>query len=208
MALNAKSVCPLCKDSLTVNKLLVLDNGKGTLNNKKQSETPEEIAEKLEKERQQIENLPYDEKLQLLKLQLLKTSALEKNKYEIIDSIFELNRNNKLQKVLIFTEYESTLNTKVTSILDKHKMKYGKIKGTGLAISKQIENYRSGDTNVLMINSKYFGSGTNLENTTDIIIIHKMHSDVEMQVIGRAQRYGRVGNLRVWKLYYENEVNQ
>ena len=46
----------------------------------------------------------------------------------------------------------------------------------------------------------------NLENTTDIIILHKMNKDIEMQAIGRAQRYGREGNLRVWKLYYQNEV--
>lgn len=202
MVLNSKSICPLCKEFLTISKLLILDNGQGKLNNAKKEETQEEIAERQEQERQRIENLPYNDKLELLK-----KSSMEYSKYDIIDHIFQLNRNNPVQKVLIFTEYESTLNTKVTSILDKYKMKYGKIKGTGLAISKQIENYRTGETNVLMINSKYFGSGINLENTTDIIIIHKMHSDVEMQVIGRAQRYGRVGNLRVWKLYYENEMN-
>ena len=65
----------------------------------------------------------------------------------------------------------------------------------------------SNNLDALLINSLYFGSGLNLENTTDLIIIHKMKADIEMQVIGRAQRYGRVGNLRVWKLYYENECN-
>ena len=47
----------------------------------------------------------------------------------------------------------------------------------------------------------------NLENTTDIIIMHKMQGDIEMQAIGRAQRFGREGELRIWKLYYQNESN-
>ena len=86
-------------------------------------------------------------------------------------------------------------------------MKYDRIRGSSATINKQLEKYKSsnGETNVLLVNSKFFGSGMNLENTTDIIIMHKMQSDIEMQAIGRAQRFGRVGELRVWKLYYQNE---
>ena len=123
-----------------------------------------------------------------------------------MDKIFELNHYNPKKKYLIFTEYESTLNHKITNMLDKWGLKYGRIKGSGIMITNLVEQYKTGDINTLLINSKYFGSGMNLENTTDIIIIHKMQADVEMQVIGRAQRFGRIGNLRVWKLYYQNEV--
>ena len=108
----------------------------------------------------------------------------------------------------IFTEYESTLNSKITGILDKYGLSYARIRGTSTSISCMVETYRQSDDkiNVLLINSKYFGSGLNLENTSDIIILHKMQSDIEMQVIGRAHRYGRKESLRVWKLYYQNEA--
>ena len=52
---------------------------------------------------------------------------------------------------------------------------------------------------------KNYGSGLNLENSTDLIIMHKMKPEYEEQVIGRAQRPGRKGVLNVWKILYENE---
>ena len=74
-------------------------------------------------------------------------------------------------------------------------------------MKKNIQKYKNENVNVLLLNSRYFGSGLNLENTSDIIIIHKMAADIEMQIIGRAQRYGRTNELRIWKLYYKNEIN-
>ncbi len=64
-----------------------------------------------------------------------------------------MNNNNTIKKYLIFTEYESTLNTKLTSILEKWNLKYDRIKGSSLTINKQIEKYRQSDNelNVLLI---------------------------------------------------------
>ena len=58
---------------------------------------------------------------------------------------------------------------------------------------------------MILANSLNFGSGLNLENTTDIIIYHKMDKDLESQVIGRAQRPGRTTSINIYKLNYENE---
>ena len=41
--------------------------------------------------------------------------------------------------------------------------------------------------------------------SSDIIIYHKMTSDLEKQVIGRGQRLGRTEPLTIHKLCYENE---
>jgi hypothetical protein len=129
------------------------------------------------------------------------------SKYDNMDKIFELNNNNPIKKYLIFSEYDNSFNYKITNILDKWGLKYKSIQGTSTTITKNIEKYKNEDVNVLLLNSRYFGSGLNLENTSDIIIIHKMAADIEMQIIGRAQRYGRINELRVWKLYYKNEIN-
>jgi hypothetical protein len=194
MALNAKSNCPNCNVGLMLNKLILL----GARNSAAAKEEKQVVKKAKEKA---FEEMTFDEKVEYIK-----RTAGEFTKYENMDRIFDVINRCEKKKVLIFTEYESALNTKVIAILDKYNLTYGRLKGTGATIDKQISSYRDGDTNCLMINSKYFGSGTNLENTTDIIIIHKMHSDVEMQVIGRAQRFGRVGSLRIWKLYYQNEM--
>ena len=144
----------------------------------------------------------------LQKVDHFKSISKNSSKYDNMDKILELNNENPIKKYLIFTEYESTLNTKITSILDKWNLKYDRIRGSSSTINKQLEKYKNpnGETNVLLVNSKFFGSGMNLENTSDIIIMHKMQGDIEMQAIGRAQRFGREGELRVWKLYYQNET--
>ena len=195
MSLNNKNSCPSCRTELSVAKLMLISN--------KKKETELDVDSKT-KTNKTIETDPstmtYPQRIELLK-----TKSIDFTKYENMDKIFELNSKNEVKKYLIFTEYESTLNMKITSMLDKWGLTYGRIKGTTATITKQIENYKKGNTNVLLINSKFFGSGMNLENTSDIIIIHKMQGDIEMQAIGRAHRFGRVGNLRVWKLYYENE---
>ena len=49
------------------------------------------------------------------------------------------------------------------------------------------------------------GAGINLENTEHIIVLHKMNSELEKQILGRAQRLGRTSTLNVWKLEYLNE---
>ena len=47
----------------------------------------------------------------------------------------------------------------------------------------------------------------NLEQTTDIIFLHKMATDMEAQVIGRALRYGRTdAALHIWYLFNHEEM--
>ena len=207
LTLNSKSNCPTCRASLVIDKLLIVsikskddiikskNSGNGSGNGSSSGNgSGNEFFDKA---------LSYN-----ANINILKTKSIEYSKYDNLNYIFELNATKPNKKYLIFTEYESTLNTKITSILDKWNLTYGRIRGSSVTITKQIENYKnaSGGTNVLLVNSKFFGSGMNLENTTDIIILHKMHRDIEMQAIGRAQRFGRENSLRVWKLYYENET--
>ena len=58
-----------------------------------------------------------------------------------------------------------------------------------------------------MLNSSNYGSGLNLEMTTDIIIYHQLTKNLEIQVIGRAQRPVRNSSLNVYYLLHENEQN-
>jgi SNF2 family DNA or RNA helicase len=201
-ALNCKSVCPMCKMELTIPKMIMIsDKTKDDIAN---SYAKAEEEKKLVKKNKLSSIPPSYETL----LEHIREQATSYSKYENMDKIFELNANQQVKKYLIFTEYENTLNSRITSILDKWGLTYGRIRGSSQAIGNMVETYKKADDeiNVLLINSKYFGSGLNLENTSDIIIIHKMQNDIEMQVIGRAQRYGRIDNLRVWKLYYQNEI--
>jgi SNF2 family DNA or RNA helicase len=56
-----------------------------------------------------------------------------------------------------------------------------------------------------LIDDSYFGVGLNIEYATDFIFIHKTDPEIESQLIGRAQRFGRTEKLNIWKLLYPNE---
>jgi SNF2 family DNA or RNA helicase len=108
------------------------------------------------------------------------------------------------QKILIFSSYENTF-TNVIEVLQRMEMPYDYLKGNVNKIRCVLDEYRNGNLNVLLVNTNNYGSGLNLENTTDIIMFHRFDNEIEKQVIGRAQRYGRTQPLKVWYLLHENE---
>jgi len=123
---------------------------------------------------------------------------------EIVKERIEQNPNLKL---LVFTDYTSTLNNYIPALNDLG-LSYSKISGTTATISKRIREYKTIDNGIdcLLLNAEFCASGLNLENTTDIFITHKMTGSKMHQIIGRGQRPGRKGRLNVWKLFYENEI--
>lgn len=116
-----------------------------------------------------------------------------------------LSRMDASSKILIFSNNECSLHS-LHSVLDSLRMKYSHLKGNGNVIRSMVDKYKNGDTNVLLVNSRHYGSGLNLENTTDIIMFHKFDNEVEKQVIGRAHRLGRKEPLNLWYFLYTNEV--
>ncbi len=114
----------------------------------------------------------------------------------------QLNLNGRL---LVFSEYDASFN-QMLEILDNHGIKYSKIMGTSTHINSTVNKYKTGEIQCLLLNARYFGSGLNLENTTDIIIYHKMKDNLKKQVIGRAQRPGRTCQLKIWEFCYDNEL--
>ena len=117
----------------------------------------------------------------------------------------KIKLENEKSKILIFSEYEKPFD-KFVDILNELKIKYGLLKGTSL--KSNLNMYRNHDVDVLLINSRAFGSGVNLENTTDIIIYHYFNLEIEKQVIGRAQRPGRTRSLNTWYLFNQDEMNK
>ena len=111
-------------------------------------------------------------------------------------------------KILIFSDYTRTFD-KLGLVLDELDIKYTSVVGTTSSINKKIQLYKSNDSDsldCLLLNADYCASGLNLENTTDIIITHKMSNEKTQQIIGRGQRPGRKNTLNIWKLFYETEI--
>ena len=107
-------------------------------------------------------------------------------------------------KILVFSAHDQSFNGIIESLgtLGKSCVK---LVGSGSRITNIMKEYKNDDLDVLLLNANHYGTGLNLENTTDLVFYHKMTFDMEQQVIGRAQRYGRTQPLRIHYLYQENE---
>ena len=70
-----------------------------------------------------------------------------------------------------------------------------------------LTDFENGSTKVIMLNATNFGAGMNLQMATDVVIYHRFTSEMEEQVIGRAQRLGRTTPLNVHYLIHANETD-
>lgn len=123
-----------------------------------------------------------------------------------IEKIIELVKDNEGNKrFLIFSSYENSFE-KISDSLKKNNINFSMLKGSTGRIKNIIEDYKNNKINILLLNAKYFGSGLNLQMTSDIIIYHRMDKELEKQIIGRGQRLGRKGALRIYYLCHENEM--
>ena len=132
----------------------------------------------------------------------------DREKIDNFKLYFEKVMEKGKSKVLIFSEYEASFQELKKYLSDK-SFKFSELKGATTRIDNIVSKFKSSDDDrldVLLLNARYFGSGLNLQNTTDIFFYHKMGDSMTNQVIGRAQRPGRTETLNIWKLCYENEV--
>lgn len=121
-----------------------------------------------------------------------------------IESLMNIIKNKG--KYLVFSEYENSFN-KIIDQFNQHNITWQKLCGSSDVIKNIITKFKDGRINVLLLNAKYFGSGLNLQMTSDIILFHRMSDDLEKQIIGRGQRPGRTSPLKIHYLCYENELD-
>ena len=119
--------------------------------------------------------------------------------------ILMIKKKQEKAKVLVFSNYDTTFQN-IVPILTKLDMKFDYIKGNGNQIKCVIERYKNSNLDILLVNTRNYGSGLNLENTSDVVMFHKFDSMMDTQIVGRAQRYGRVGSLKIHYLLHENEI--
>jgi len=134
----------------------------------------------------------------------LKSKANElKDKLDVLIDIIQKKKDGSF---LLFANYTETFN-KIEKKFVEVGITYHILKGQSSTISKHINEYENKKIRVIMLNAQYFGAGMNLQTTTDLIIYHRFSSEMEEQIIGRAQRYGRKETLNVYYLLHDNENN-
>lgn len=108
-------------------------------------------------------------------------------------------------KVLVFSEFSMNNGEDVIKrVLGDHGTTAAP-KGSAQHIMNALEAFRDckprrggqPPVRVLMLNSRHLGSGHNLQCATHVVTLHSMSQDTYMQVVGRAQRWGRREPLHV-----------
>lgn len=123
-----------------------------------------------------------------------------------LDVLLDIIQKKKDGSFLLFANYTETFN-KIEKKFLEVGITYHILKGQSSSISKYINDYENKKVQVIMLNAQYFGAGMNLQTTSDLIIYHRFSNEMEEQIIGRAQRYGRKGTLNVYYLLHDNENN-
>jgi len=120
----------------------------------------------------------------------------------------QIARNHPCRsKTLVFTSHDSVF-PHIEAMLseDDISMRCAYLRGNSTTVNSVVDKYKGDGLDVLLANTTSYGSGLNLENTTDIVLFHKTDPERERQVVGRGYRMGRTTPLRVWHLLHSNEV--
>lgn len=137
-----------------------------------------------------------------------KSVSLVGNEYNLskIDRLINIISELSSDKKIIFSNHTKVFSD-IIRLLKKDNIKYIEIDTADIDyISSGIEKFKTEENyNILMADSIVNGAGLNLEFTDTIIIMHKMSTSVEKQLIARAQRPGRINQLKIYRLYHLNE---
>ena len=107
-------------------------------------------------------------------------------------------------RILVFSDYTETLD-RVAGHSARAYMSCSPLRGNPKTIASTLRKFKSGAVHVLTLNSKAMGSGLNLQMANYVIMMHRMTPELENQVIGRAQRFGRARRLVVLYVLLPNE---
>ena len=116
---------------------------------------------------------------------------LENNKSDRIptkeETIVKIIKENARGKFIIFSAYDDSFN-RIRNSLSDNGILFVEMKGD---ISTRVSDFKNGNIPVIFLNSTHSGCGLNLQETTDIILYHRMNPSIVTQIIGRANRIGR-----------------
>jgi SNF2 family DNA or RNA helicase len=122
-----------------------------------------------------------------------------------IEEFINFVEQNPKARILLFSGYDATF-FQLTSEMEHRSITFSSINGSTARVQKIINEFTEGNYRVLLLNSRHVGTGLNIVSATDVFLFHKMNSEMEKQIIGRAYRMGRTEPLSVHHLLHSNEV--
>jgi len=116
------------------------------------------------------------------------------NSTKIGNIIYYLKNND--ERVLIFSQWDRLL-LKLKDNMIKHGLKYVDLNGSIYNKTRNLNNFKENNAQILLMNSLFFNSGLNLQFCKKIIFIEPLYGDniykeaVKNQILGRINRLGQ-----------------
>lgn len=128
------------------------------------------------------------------------------NKARVLTELLAELIADKDKHVIVFSLHNGAFLA-AQNFLDKMGVNWKDLDGGNVAsIDAAVSDFVTGRAQVLFIASAQLGVGLDLQVTTDIIFCHAVSESIQRQVVGRAQRLGRIGTLTVHHLVHQNEA--
>lgn len=120
-----------------------------------------------------------------------------------IEKTVELIKSKPDGRFLIYSEQNQTF-TPLSNAFYENSIPFVQMKGNIKSREKNLDLFKTGEVPVIFLNSNSDSAGLNLPESTDIILYHQMPDSTENQIIGRANRVGRLTSLSVHHLHIQD----
>jgi len=120
-----------------------------------------------------------------------------------MEALLEILQENPTGRFLIFSRYDSPLESIQEQIIGNYPSHT--LQGNKDSIAKTLAEFEKGNIRILLMNSQTSAAGLNIPSATHLILLHKMGSEEEKQILGRAYRLGRTQPLHFIKLLHNHE---
>lgn len=108
-------------------------------------------------------------------------------------------------KFILFSNHDGSFR-RLQESLHRANIDSKQLKGQASIQTRVLDEFRTGQVKVIMLNSRYCGSGIDIHEATDVILYQAFDQGTTQQVCARADRVGRTAQLRVHHLYHFNEL--
>jgi len=132
-----------------------------------------------------------------------KNVSVKEKRYTPLEKIIDILSNKKNGKFIIFSAYDASFKP-ICRILKEADINFSLVIGNRKTREQSIDKFKNGDASVIFLNSNFNGAGINLQEASDIILYHEMSVSTKNQIIGRANRIGRVNSLHVHHLQIDD----
>jgi hypothetical protein len=123
-----------------------------------------------------------------------------------MEALVDILAKNPTGKFILYSRYNSE-NTQAIIQENTTHLNYSitTLQGNKDHIATMLGDFADGKIKVLLLNSRNAAAGMNISSASHIILLHKMNSEEEKQVLGRAYRMDRTTPLTIIQLLNENE---